>query len=177
MKQPIICIAAKGYMWHRSPAGIKGVMQKQICQNRTDHSTLKGAHIPLNECAIVFVATALSTSVPQKQHPSTFAMVAQRSHQEFMIDMIKQPLDVELYNPVITPASLTRFGNSIMSRLARPVAKGIFIKYGFKDRFQHPLHHGLSNPIQNSRYTQYPLSSCFLRDWYRPDRWREVTSL
>jgi len=62
-------------------------------------------------------------------------MMTQCLHQKLMINMIKQTLDVEFKHPVILPATLTGYGNSVMCRSSRTIPKGVIVKYRIKNRF------------------------------------------
>ena len=52
-------------------------------------------------------------------------MLPDSSQQKFMVDVIKQTLDIKLKNPIVSPASLTRYPNGIKRGFSRPIAIGV----------------------------------------------------
>jgi hypothetical protein len=64
-----------------------------------------------------------------EQRPFTRHVLPDSPQQEFMVDIIKQTFDIELQDPIIFPAPLTRNAHSIERRLLRPVATGVCQEY------------------------------------------------
>jgi len=85
-------------------------------------------------------------------------MVSNRFHQKLMVDVVEEPLDIELQYPVIPPTSLAGDCNGLMSRFAGPITVRILMKIRVNLRLQHDLYHRLSYSIRNGRYSQGPFS-------------------
>ena len=76
-----------------------------------------------------------------------------------MRDIIEQTFDVELYNPVILPASLTRDANCIQRRFTRSVAVGVLQEYGIEIRLNNLFDDHLRDSIAHSGHTPSELHS------------------
>jgi len=70
-----------------------------------------------------------------------------------MRKIVKQAFDVELQDPVVLPAPLTRNTHGIQSRFARSVTVGVRQEDGFQFRLNRLLDHHLRNPVADSGHT------------------------
>jgi hypothetical protein len=70
-------VAGKTFVFTSHPANqiAVNVPPNPAHLGRTDHSTLRGAHIPLNECAIALLQRHFQPAFHIKQHPPNFAMM------------------------------------------------------------------------------------------------------
>ena len=81
-------------------------------------------------------------------------VLAHRPHQQFRLDAVKEGLDIEIKNPVMTPASLPRRADRIERRFAGPVSIGIRVELWFRQRFQMPFDHHLGDAIRDRGNSQ-----------------------
>jgi hypothetical protein len=91
-------------------------------------------------------------------------------------DIIEQTFDVELYNPVILPASLTRDANCIQRRFTRSVAVGVLQEYGIEIRLNDLFDDHLRDSIAHSGNTQDPFAPTLLGNGDSANRRRKVAS-
>jgi hypothetical protein len=74
-------------------------------------------------------------------------MLSYRLHQQIVRKIVEQPLDVELKNPIIPPATLARHSYRTQGRFTRPVAIGVRQKDRFQVRLDQLLDHHLRDPV------------------------------
>src|SRR6266481_6088581 len=67
-----------------------------------------------------------------------------------MVDVVEQTFYVELQNPVIFPAPLTRGSNRVQGRFPRSVAVGVWQEYGIQIRLYKLFDHHLRDTIASS---------------------------
>ena len=72
-------------------------------------------------------------------------MLTHRPHQQIGLDAVEKGLDVEIKDPIATPASLPRHAHSIERRFAGPVSVGILVEVRFHEWFQVPFDHHLGD--------------------------------
>jgi len=70
-----------------------------------------------------------------------------------MRKIVKQSFDVELQDPIIFPAPLTRDAHGIQGRFSRPVTVRVRQEDGFQFRLNHLFDHHLRDPIADSGHT------------------------
>src|SRR5258707_14983060 len=97
-------------------------MNKQIHQNRTDHTSLRGTTFPQQMIAFRSLERCSKPSLDIQQDPVFLDVAANRLHQEPVIDLIKGGLDVTLDHPVIFPAPLSGDGNRLFRRSSRSIS-------------------------------------------------------
>ena len=102
-----IALERDGGMIPRHP-DVEGIMQEQVRQDRADHPTLWRSSLPDDEAALRRLRRCLQPSLDVHQHPRAVGVLAHRPHQQFRLDAVKEGLDIEIKNPVMTPASLPR---------------------------------------------------------------------
>ena len=115
---------------------IEYVMQEQIGQQRANHSALRRTPITLFQRTVWILDGRLEPTLNIEQHPRALRVMSNRSHQEIMIDPIKEALHVEIENPVIAPTPLARDPYGINSRSTRPKSIGVFVKMRLQQRLQ-----------------------------------------
>jgi hypothetical protein len=74
-------------------------------------------------------------------------MLPYRLHQQIVRKIVEQPLDVELKNPIVPPASLARHPYRVQGRFTRPLAIGARQKDRFQVRLDQLLDHHLRDPV------------------------------
>jgi len=93
---------------------IEGIVQEQVRQQRTDHAALRGTFIPPLKLPIAQLHRGRQPSLDIESYPLVLGMVTHRPHQEFMIDIIEETLDIQVNNPVVAPTALARLSNRLM---------------------------------------------------------------
>jgi hypothetical protein len=73
-----------------------------------------------------------------------------------MIEIIEQPSDVELYNPVSVPAPASGNSDCRQRRFSRPIAIGILVEDRIKPWLQPHLDRRLRDSVGYRRDAQYP---------------------
>ena len=110
------------------------------------------------------------------KRPRAIGVLAHRPHQQFRLDAVKEGLDIEIKNPVMTPASLPRRADRIERRFAGPVSIGIRVELWFRQRFQMPFDHHLGDAIRDRGNSQRARLAITLRYVDPPHRWRKVAA-
>src|SRR5271166_931823 len=87
---------------------------------------------------------------------------------------IQEAFDVQVYDPVTAPASLSRSAHCIQCRLPRSIAVGVCMKQRFQLRLQSCLHNLLCDSISHCGDAQLAHSSVWLGDFHAPYRLRLV---
>jgi hypothetical protein len=85
---------------------IKRIMQEEIGQQRTDHSPLWRPLTSLHKRAIPQLSRSSEPSLNIEMDPLAVRMFPQGSHQQIMIQVIKEPFNVNVQNPIVVPTSL-----------------------------------------------------------------------
>jgi hypothetical protein len=53
-----------------------------------------------------------ASSLNVEQQPPAIRVLANSAHQQLVVDVVKEGLDVTIQNPVVAPASFARYTNS-----------------------------------------------------------------
>ena len=120
---------------------VEPIMQKQVGEERTDHPALRRPPFSDDEASIHHLHWCLQPSLDVEKHPSTGRMSTHRTHEQIGIDSVENTLDVEIMNPVITPALLPRHPNSIKRRFAGSVSLRVLVEVRLRQRLQMPFDH------------------------------------
>jgi hypothetical protein len=91
-----------------------------------------------------------------------------------MINVIEEPLDVQVHDPVIPPAALAAHADCVQRRLLGPVAVAVGMEQGFHLRLQIPLHDHLGDPVRDRGNAQGPFLAVGLGDHHPAYRRRKV---
>ena len=94
-----------------------------------------------------------------EQDPGFLTVLAQSRHQEAVIEIVEQPSDVELHNPVIVPAATSGNGDCLQRRLSWTITVGVIAEDRIKPWLQPHLHRRLRDPVGYRRDAQYPDAS------------------
>ena len=84
---------------------IERVVKKEIRQNGTYNSPLRGPALSVNQGPIRHAHGRPKPPFKVEQNPLAFRMPTHRSHQEVPIDFIEEALDVEVEHPVVRPTT------------------------------------------------------------------------
>jgi hypothetical protein len=68
---------------------------------------------------------------------------------ELVIDVVKEPFDVDIQDPVVTPASLARLLDRINRRAPWPIPVGVLVKQRLQNRFQVSTNYFLGDAVGN----------------------------
>src|SRR4029077_14969555 len=94
-----------------------------------------------------------------EQDPWLLTVLAQSRHQEVMSEIVEQPSDVELHNPVIVPAATSGNSDCLQRRLSWTITVGVIAEDRIKPWLQPHLHRRLRDPVGYRRDAQYPDAS------------------
>src|SRR5450759_1426748 len=155
---------------------IKRIMQKQIGQQRADDTALRRALLTRDQLAILLLHWRFQPALNVESDPLLLGVFLHRPYQQILRDVIEETLDVQIYNPVIAPASLPRLPDCVQGRLPRSIPVGIRMEQRVHRRLQSRLHHHLRNPIRHGWYAQFPFPTVCFRYFNRPHRRRKVTA-
>ena len=74
------------------------------------------------------VHRGLEPPLDVEQHPRRLGVLPHRPQQQLPVDAVEKGLDVQVKNPVVPPAPLSRHPERFLRRLARPVPVGVWVK-------------------------------------------------
>src|SRR5438105_1240082 len=81
-------------------------VQKQIGQQGTDDSALRRAFLTRDQLTIFLLHWRFQPTFEVEHDPLLLGVLLHRPYQQILRDVIEETLDVQIYNPVIAPASL-----------------------------------------------------------------------
>lgn len=126
MRQPVIRIPTPPEIGERPRhPEIKCIVHEEVGEDRAHRTPLWGAAASLDYRSILLHHRRCQPSFDVEQRPCTRHMFPDGPQQELVIDVVEQSFDVELYNPIVLPAPLSRDAYGIESRFAGSVAIGI----------------------------------------------------
>jgi hypothetical protein len=115
-----------------------------------------------------------SHSVPRevyvKQDPRSFHVVANRLHNELMIQIIKETFDIQIDHPGGPPASLARGGYRIQRRFPGAIPVGVGMKLRLHQWLQMFLDDHLRHAVADRGNSQRSCTSVGFRDLHEPHR-------
>lgn len=103
-------------------------------------------------------------------------MAAHGAHQELLINIVEEPFDVQVNNPVVVPATLACLPYRLMSRFPWSVTVGIRVEVILQFRLQYLLGHHLGYAVSNRGDTQRTNTSVRFRNFHSLDRRRLITA-
>lgn len=89
---------------------------------------------PLDEGAILALPGSLEPPCDRQEDPWTGRVRAERPQQQQMIKVVKEPLAVQVQDPVRAPTPLPGDAQGLYCRLARSLALRVRVKMGLQDR-------------------------------------------
>jgi len=93
---------------------IEGIVQEQVRQQRAGDSALRRAALPRLQAPVRHLHRDPEPALDVEQHPLIVSVMTHRAHQQVMIDVIEEPFDVEVHDPVVAPAALARLPHRLM---------------------------------------------------------------
>jgi hypothetical protein len=103
-------------------------------------------------------------------------VLLERAHEQGVVDMVEETLDIEFHNPVVVPTSPPHQGNRIVGRAPRPIAIGVWMEHRVDLRLQQELDRRLRHPIGNRGHAQHTHTTRLLRNRYPFDRRRKIAA-
>src|SRR5260370_16862614 len=85
---------------------IEHIMQEEVRQHGADHRPLRRSHLPLYQRAIRHAHRCFQPTLDVEKYPFTVRVPSHRSHQELVIDLLDEALDVEIEHPPVPPTAL-----------------------------------------------------------------------
>ena len=143
-------------------------MHKQIRQNRTDDTPLRGAARTLNNRPILAFHWRPQPSFDVEQRPSALHVLSDSTQQEFVVNIIEQTFYIELKNPIVFPAALARDSYGIESRFTWSIAIRVCQKDCVQIRLDQLFDNCLSHAICYGGHGCFELHSSPARLWDRP---------
>src|SRR5208283_2012917 len=114
---------------------------------------LRGSLLPRDESTVIELHRGLKPSFNIKKHPRHIDMHPHRFEKQRPVDAVEKGLDVQIKNPVVPPAPLSRHPKGILGRFSRPVPIGVWMKALLQLRLYAPFHHRLGVAVRDRRYT------------------------
>ena len=133
---------------------IKRIVQKQIRQDRRHDTSLRRALVALQDLTLRSLHWRFQPAFHVEQYPGFLTVLAQSRHQEAMVEIVEQPPNVELHDPVTVPTPTSGDGDRLQRRLARPVAVGILVEERIEPWLQPHLDRRLRDPVGHRRDAQ-----------------------
>ena len=90
-------------------------VQIQVRQQRADDAALWRAALPRLQAPVGHLHLGPQPPLEVEQNPVVLGVVTNRSHHEVPIDRVEERFDVEINDPVITPATLTRLADGLVT--------------------------------------------------------------
>jgi hypothetical protein len=87
---------------------VKPMVEEKICQQGTYHTTLGSAFVPIHKCSILPLGWGFKPSPNVQENPLAVRVLSDSPHDKAVIQIIKEPLDIQIHHPVIPPTSLSR---------------------------------------------------------------------
>lgn len=164
------------------------------CQVRSEHpSNLtfgRRAHGAGHACPVRSLGGRFQPALDVEQQPPAVRVLPDRAHHEAVIEIIEEAPDVQINDPVVSPAPLACDADRLKSGFPRPVPVRIRVEVRLHSRLQVQLRHRLCDPISYSGRRsgsvggsacsdergnpEGPLSSARLRYHHRANGRREV---
>src|SRR5215471_3645664 len=128
---------------------VERIMQEEIGEQRTDNPALWRAFRPLFQGPAWLLHGGAEPPCDVETDPRQLSVVRNGALHQFPVQTIKERLDVEIYDPVVTPASLSCSSHRIVRRAPWPIAIGVGMERRLQVRLQDHCHGGLCDSIGN----------------------------
>src|SRR5208283_5918549 len=109
MDQPVIRIPTPPQV-RKAPRHpkIERVVHEEISQDWADDTSLWSSARSLNQCSILLHHWGRQPSFDVEQRPRARNVFSDGPHQQRVVDIVEQTFDIELQDPIVFPAPLTR---------------------------------------------------------------------
>ena len=131
---------------------IKRIVQKQIGQDRGHDTALRRA-FATSDLPARGLHRRFQPAFHVEQNLRLLTVLAQSPHHEVVFEFVEQPADVELYNPVVVPASASGDSDRLQRRFSRAITIEIIAEDRIKPWLQPHLHRHrrLRDPVGHCR--------------------------
>ena len=143
----------------RSPNGTAPSSEGYVLRTRSHDTPLWRAFVAFQDLPVRGLHRRFQPAFHVEQDPRLLTVLAQSRHQEVMSEIVEQPSDVELHNPVIVPAATSGNGDCLQRRLSWTITVGVIAEDRIKPWLQPHLHRRLRDPVGYRRDAQYPDAS------------------
>src|SRR5215470_8171707 len=148
--------------------------QSYLLRSGRRDTPLWGAFRPLKEGAVWTLDRGTKPPADIQLHPGEIRVVRYGPFDQIMRDGIKKGLDVQIYNPIKLPASLTRYTHRIECGSAGTITVGVGMEDRLHLRLQHHLCHRLRHAIGYGWNTEWPRAASVLLYLDKPHGRRDV---
>jgi DNA invertase Pin-like site-specific DNA recombinase len=143
-----------------------------------DRRALGTPAIPRDQFATVVLQRGLQPALHIQQNPPLVGVVGHRLEDQVMVEVVEEPLDVDVDRPVGPPAPFPAGRDRVQCASAGPVSIGIGVEHRFHLRFQDHGRRRLRDSVRDCRHPENPDLVCSpgLGDLHHPHRRREVAA-
>jgi hypothetical protein len=86
-----------------------------------------------------------------QKYPPAIRVLPYRPHQKPMIDTVKEALDIQVQDPIVSPAPLSSGSHGLDCRLAGSVPIRVWVEILLQDRLKIPFGYRLGNAVSYRR--------------------------
>ena len=175
MNDRIIGITLKAHAWIASlHPPVERVVQKQVGEQRTGHTALRGALGPLLPDAVRPLNGSAKPPPNVQPYPGQISVMCNGTFDQIMRNGIKECSDVQIDHPIELPAAFPCHSDRIERRTTGPIAIGIRVELRFHRRLQDHLHDRLRHAIGDRRDAERSHAAPVLGDLDEPHRRRMI---
>lgn len=153
---------------------IERVVQEHVGQQGRDRRTLGGPAIALDQTAVPPPKRRLQPPLDVEEDPAQVGVMSHRAQDEVVRDAVEKRLQVQVENPILSPAALPTDPDRVQGRPARPIPVGVRVKMRLHPGLQVSAYDGLGDPVRDRRHPEHPRAAVPLRYLHRTHRRREV---
>jgi hypothetical protein len=117
----------------------------------------------MNQATIFQLHGRFQPSLNVQKYPSAIRVLPYRPHQKPMVDTVKEALDIQIQDPIVSPAPLSSGPHGLDCRLAGSVPIRVRMKVLFQDRLKIPFGYRLGNAVGYRWNPQRPRPPIVLR--------------
>src|SRR6266853_2247126 len=155
---------------------IERIVQEQVGQQWADYTTLRRSLFPRHQLTVLQHRRRFQPTFDVEQYPGAFRVLAYCPEKKLMIDTVEEAFDVDVHDPVVTPAPLACRPDRINRRAPWPISVGVLMKHWLQERFQISANNLLCDAVCNRWNPQRSRSTIRLRNFYSAHRGRHVAA-
>src|SRR4051794_16301009 len=126
-------------------------MQEQVREDGADHPALRCSAPPRMKATVLHLHRCYQPSLDVQECPAAISMMPHRLQEKVVRDTVEEALDVEIEDPIETPAPLTSRPGGGERRAAGSVTVGGRVEPGFHQRPQAAPEGLLSRAVRDRR--------------------------
>jgi len=100
---------------------IERLMQEHVCQQWTDDSPLRGALRQLCQRTLTVLRRCFQPAFNVQKLPFFRGVLPRNLQHQLVVDIVKEPFDINIDNPVVLPAPLPCHSYCFFCRFARAI--------------------------------------------------------